>query len=109
MANYAQRRDELIMSGFRAGDATGEQRTADYFAIALHSPDVMGKDILSAKRIKKIYAKVHELEREFAQAFQKGDEQDYCQSQLDRTLAQIFPPEDFVPFAVRYPNIKKPK
>ena len=109
MSNYLQKRDAFILAGFRAGDATATQRTADYFAIALNSPDVMGKDTLSEKRIKKIYAKVMELQKDFSPAFQKGPEQDYYQEMLDRRLRQIFPPEDYVPFSERYDCITKPK
>ena len=109
MSNYLRQREELIMAGFRAGMDTGVQRTADFFAIALNSPDVMGRDTLGAARIKKIYAKALELQRQYAPAFQKGPEQDYYQELLDRRLRQIFPPEDYVPFAERYENVTKPK
>ena len=51
MSDYMKKREEYILSGFRAGDETGTQRTADYIAIALNSPDVMGKDTLGAGRI----------------------------------------------------------
>ena len=61
-----------------------------------------------AGRIKKIYAKVHELEHEFCKAFQKGPEQDYYQELFDRRMRQIFGPEDFVPFAERYDKITQP-
>lgn len=109
MSNYLRQREELIMAGFRAGMDTGVQRTADFFAIALNSPEVMGRDTLGAARIKKIYAKAMELQRQYAPAFQKGPEQDYYQELLDRRLRQIFPPEDYVPFSERYENITKPK
>ena len=109
MSNYLRQREELIMAGFRAGMDTGVQRTADFFAIALNSPEVMGKDTLGYARIKKIYARAMELQREFAPAFQKGPEQDYYQELLDRRLRQIFPPDEYVPFAERYENITKPK
>lgn len=107
--NYMKRREELILAGFRAGMDTGAQRTADFLSIALSDPEVMGKDTFSYKRIKKIYAKMIELQSEFAPAFQKGDEQDYYQEMFDRRLKQIFPPEVFVPFQERYENITKPK
>lgn len=109
MSNYLRQREELIMAGFRAGMDTGVQRTADFFAIALNSPEVMGKDTLGYARIKKIYAKAMELQRQYAPAFQKGPEQDYYQELLDRRLRQIFPPEDYVPFSERYDCITKPK
>jgi hypothetical protein len=68
----------------------------------------MGKDVLGPERIKKVYARLYELEAELAQAWRKGDEQDYAQSRLDRELRRIFG-GDFVPFSERYPDVKKPK
>lgn len=109
MNNYLKKKEELIMAGFRAGLATGAQRTADFMAIALSDPDVMGKDTFSFRRIKKIYKRMIDLQSEFAPAFQKGDEQDYYQEMFDRRLKQIFPPEDYTPFAERYEHVTKPK
>lgn len=108
MANYAQRRDALIRTAAEAGEMVGRQRMADLMALALNDPETMGKDVLGPERIKKVYAKLYELETELAQAWRKGDEQDYAQVRLDRELKRIFGC-DFVPFAERYPDVKKPK
>lgn len=108
MANYAQHRDALIRTAAEAGEMVGRQRMADLMALALNDPSVMGKDVLGPERIKKVYAKLHELEAELAQAWRKGDEQDYAQSRLDRELRRIFGGE-FVPFSERYPDVRNPK
>ena len=108
MANYAQRRDALIRIAAEAGEMVGRQKIADLMALALNDPAVMGKDVLGPERIKKVYTKLHELEAELAQAWRKGDEQDYAQARLDRELRRIFGNE-FVPFAERYPDVKRPK
>lgn len=108
MANYVQRRDALIRVAAEAGEMVGRQKMADLMALALNDPAVMGKDVLGPERIKRVYARLHELEAELAQAWRKGDEQDYAQARLDRELRRIFG-SDFVPFAERYPDVKKPK
>lgn len=108
MANYAQRRDALIRTAAEAGEMVGRQRMADLMALALNDPAVMGKDVLGPERIKRVYARLYELEAELAQAWRKGDEQDYAQARLDRELKRIFGNE-FVPFSERYPDVKKPK
>ena len=108
MANYTQRREAWITAGIDAGIDIGTQRMADLMALALNDPAVMGKDVLGPERIKRVYVKIHELEAKLAQAWRKGDEQDYAQAKLDRELRRIFGGE-FVPFAERYPNVRKPK
>ena len=108
MANYAQRRDALIRTAAEAGEMVGRQKMADLMALALNDPAVMGKDVLGPERIKRVYVKIHELEAKLAQAWRKGDEQDYAQAKMDRELRRIFG-NDFVPFSERYPDVKKPK
>lgn len=108
MANYAQRRDALIRTASEAGEMVGRQKIADLMALALNDPAVMGKDVLGPERIKRVYVRLHELEAELAQAWRKGDEQDYAQARLDRELKRIFGNE-FVPFTERYPDVRKPK
>lgn len=108
MANYAQCRDALIRIAAEAGEMVGRQKMADLLALALNDPATMGKDVLGPERIKRVYVKIHELEAELAQAWRKGDEQDYAQARLDRELKRIFGGE-FVPFSERYPDVKKPK
>ena len=108
MANYVQRREAWIKAGIEAGEKLGTQRTADLMALALNDPEVMGKGVLGAERIKKVYNKTLELHNELAQAWRKGDEQDYAQAVLDRELKRIFG-ADFIPFNERYPDVIKPK
>lgn len=109
MKNYAERREAWIRAGYEAGDDIGTQRTADFLAIVLNDPEIMGKDVFGAGRIKKVYEAIRALERKYAKAFQKHPEQDYYQEKLDDRLRRIFAPEDFIPFAKRYENIVQPK
>ena len=87
MANYAQRRDALIRTSAEAGEMVGRQKMADLMALALNDPAVMGKDVLGPERIKRVYVKIHELEAELAQAWRKGDEQDYAQAKAGSRIA----------------------
>ncbi len=108
MANYTQRREAWITAGIDAGIDIGTQRMADLMALALNDPEVMGKGVLGVDRIKKVYAKIQELQHDLSKAWLKCDEQDYQQARLDRELRRIFGGE-FVPFSERYPDVKKPK
>ena len=108
MKSYAERREAWIAASFEAGEETGTQRLADFVAIALNDPTIMGKDVFGAARIKKIYEKLYDLQRQYGKAYQTGPEQDYYQDKLDERLRRIFPPADFVPFAQRYDHIKQP-
>lgn len=108
MANYVQRREAWIRAGLEAGEQVGSQRLMDLMALALNDKDVMGKGVLGAERLKKVYKRIIRLESELAQAWQKGDEQDYYQAKLDRELERIFG-DDFTPFEVRYPDVTRPK
>lgn len=90
------------------GSGFGAQRMADLVSIALHDPEVMGKDVFGPERLKKVFARVKELEIAYTKAFSKGPEQDYYQEALDKNLREIFSEEDgFAPFQVRYPFIKE--
>lgn len=108
MATYTQRREAWITAALEAGVDVGTQRMADLMAIALNDPEVMGKGVLGVDRIKKVYAKIQELQNDLSKAWLKGDEQDYHQARLDRELKRIFG-DEFVPFSERYPDVKKPK
>ena len=108
MANYTQRREAWITAALEAGIDVGTQRMADLMALALNDPEVMGKGVFGVDRIKKVYAKIQELQHDLSKAWLKCDEQDYHQARLDRELRRIFG-SDFIPFAERYPDVKKPK
>ena len=108
MNSYMKRIKIISEESFHAGEMVGMQKIADLMAIVLNDAGVMGKDVFGSNRIKKIYSRLNQLQTEFAQAWQIGDEQDYMQEKLDRELKRIFG-SDFIPFQLRYPDIKRPK
>ena len=85
------------------------QKMADFFAIALNDPAVLGKSVLGKKRLMPVLQRVHELIDEFTPAFTVQDDADYMQDKLDRLLRQIYGDAEFVPFEERYPAIKQKK
>lgn len=91
------------------GGGIGMQKMADFFAIALNDPSVLGKSVLGKKRLMQVLQRVHELIEEFAPAFTVQDDAGYMQSKLDRLLQQIYGEAEFVPFEERYPAIKQKK
>lgn len=103
---YAERLKSEKQAYLSIGINFGTQRMADYIAVALNDPQVMGDSALGAKRIKKVFEAVRELELTLGSAFYASAEQDYWQEIMDRQLKQIFG-KDFSPFAERYPMLKK--
>ena len=107
--NYAQRQAASRQAYLDIGVEVGMQKMADFFAIALNDPAVLGKSVLGKKRLMPVLQRVHDLIDEFAPAFTVQDDADYMQDKLDRMLRQIYGDEEFVPFEGRYPAIKQKK
>ena len=107
--NYAQKQATARQAYLEIGMEVGMQKMADFFAIALNDPKVLGKSVLGRKRLEPVLLRVHDLCDEFAPAFTVQDEADYMQDKLDRLLRQIYGDEEFVPFEERYPAIKQKK
>lgn len=77
------------------------------YALALNDPEVMGKDVLGYKRLRRVLEgaiRYHDL---FCDALRRGPEADYLRAKLDERLRQIVPAEAFAPFEERYPRIRK--
>lgn len=107
--NYAQRQAASRQAYLDIGVEVGMQKMADFFAIALNDPSVLGKSVLGKKRLMPVLQRVHELIEEFTPAFTVQDDADYMQDKLDRLLQQIYGDSEFVPFEERYPAIKQKK
>lgn len=103
---YAERLKSEKQAYLSIGINFGTQRMADYIAVALNDPQIMGGSALGAKRIKKVFEAVRELELTLGAAFYANAEQDYWQEIMDRQLKQIFG-KDFSPFRTRYPMMKE--
>ena len=106
---YAQKQAAARQAYLDIGMEVGMQKMADFFAIALNDPSVLGKSVLGKKRLMPVLQRVHDLIDEFAPAFTVQDDADYMQDKLDRMLRQIYGDAEFVPFAERYPAIKQKK
>lgn len=107
--NYAQKQAAERKAYLEIGMEVGMQKMADFFAIALNDPAVLGKSVLGKKRLVTVLQRVRYLIDEFADAFTVEDEADYMQEKLDRILRQIYGDSEFVPFEERYPAIKQRK
>ena len=107
--NYAQRQAASRQAYLDIGVEVGMQKMADFFAIALNDPAVLGKSVLGKKRLVTVLQRVHELIDEFAPAFTVRDDADYMQVKLYRMLRQIYGDGEFVQFEERYPEIKQKK
>lgn len=105
--NYAQKQATARQAYLDIGMEVGMQKMADFFAIALNDPNVLGKSVLGKKRLMPVLQRVHDLIDEFSVAFTVQDDADYMQEKLDRILRQIYGDNEFVPFEERYPAIKQ--
>lgn len=107
MKNYAQRVADDRQKFLSVGTDFGCQMMADYVAIALNDPDVMGSNTLGEERLQRLFEKVHEIDRFYDEAFTSSPEADVMQEKLDARLQQIYKKGEFVPFMERYPFIKQ--
>ena len=104
--DYVKKRKAHDQTLLDIGQELGIQQMADYVTIALHDPDVMGKNVYSRQRIDKFFAKLQEIADYYGNAFSDSKEADYYQEQLDRAQREIFG-DDLQPFNVRYPYMKE--
>ena len=74
--NYAQRQAASRQAYLDIGVEVGMQKMADFFAIALNDPEVLGKSVLGKKRLMPVLQRVHDLIDEFASAFTVQDDAD---------------------------------
>ena len=91
------------------GMDTGFQKCWDLLQIALHDPEIMGRDTFGKERIKKIYWAMKELEKELGKAWLPTlhNDADVMQRNLDALLKEIWG-DELCPFNKRYPFIKQP-
>ena len=104
--DYIKKRTERDQAWLDTGEEMGIQKMADYLAIALHDPDVMGKNIYSRKRIDLFMKKLGELADFYGKAFSLKKEADWYQEKLDDALKEIYG-DDLQKFNVRYPKMKE--
>lgn len=90
---------------FNEGLQIGRQQFCDMLALALRNSEIMGKDVMSGKRIVPIQEEIIRLLDIYALAWRRHDEADYWQSQLDGALKEAYGSsvEPFYTFHERYP------
>lgn len=106
---YLAKQQAVQQGMLDVGMDTGFQKCWDLLQIALHDPNVMGKDTFGKERIKKLYLAMKDLEKELGKAWLPSVERDadVMQRDLDALLSEIWG-EELQPFQERYPYIKKP-
>lgn len=104
--DYQKRREARDQAWLDVGEEMGIQKMADYIAIALHDPDVMGKNVYSRERIDEFMAHLSRIADHYKKAFSLDKEADYHQELLDRAQKEIYG-DDMQPFNVRYPYVKE--
>lgn len=96
-----QRMQESKLDYILTGERIGRQEVVDAVAIALH------ENGWGYGRIRALLDRTSALLDYYAPAFTLGMEQDIYQERMDRELRDIIKDEkDFVPFSVRYSEIK---
>ena len=103
--SYIEQRDAIRREFFSAGMELAAQQTFDMLCLVLHDPEVMGKNIFGAERLKRLNTLLREREAMFHEAWLNNPETDWYQEKLDDALRDIF--GEIVPFAERYPYQRK--
>lgn len=104
--DYMKKREARDQAWLDVGEQMGVQKMADYVAIALHSPEVMKKNVHSRERIDEFMRMLADIADFYAPAFTLDKEADYYQELLDRAQAEIYG-ADMQPFKERYPYVKE--
>ena len=88
----------------------GFQKACDFISIALNSPEVMGKSVMSGEKIDKVFSYAIDMVNEYHEAYSpsKYPEADVWQARLDEYQKKIFK-DKFLPFEKRYPSIRRNK
>ena len=102
---YLAKIDAKKQECFVAGCDITAQQFFDLLCVVLNDPDIMGKDVFGADRLKKLHEALKETEKQFEVAWLNQTESDYYQEKLDARLRKIFGEID--PFKKRYPLMKE--
>ena len=103
---YLEKQNARYQDNFVAGCEITAQQMFDMMCLALHDPEVMGKDVFGRKRLEKLFKKLNELANYYHTAFTDDKEADLVQEELDRNLKEVYG-DDFQDFFTRYPYVKK--
>ncbi len=106
---YLQKQRATVDAYRQAEKDTYIQFMTDTLILTLNDPEVMGKDVFSRERIKRVVEAWGKKFDKYHGALEKGDEQDYHQIKMDEALRSILGEEGFAPFKERYDWLKEPK
>ena len=102
---FLAKQEQIRQDSFVAGCDITAQQMFDMMCLALHDPEIMGKDTFGASRLLKVHKAMYELERQYHDAWIHNEESDYKQEKMDAALREIF--GEVEPFNVRYPFMKE--
>jgi len=102
---FLAKQEAIRQKCFEVACDTTSQQFFDYMCVVLNDPEIMGKDVFGAKRLRKVHEAMKKLDKEFSEAWCGGQESDYYQEKLDERLRQIF--GEIEPFMKRYPYLKE--
>ena len=75
---------------FEAGLQSGRQQIMDMMSLVLNDPTIMGKDTFGKDRLIKIVKAVGDKIDYFQPAWEKCDDADYYQKEMDDLLAKVY-------------------
>lgn len=105
--DYLAKQRAMKQAYLEAGVQTGRQQIIDCMVLALHDPQIMGKDTFGANRILNVVKGIGAYLDTYMEAFHATDESDYYQSKLDAALAEVLGDGMKDSFVDRYEYVKQ--
>lgn len=102
---FLEKQQAKNMKYFEIGIDVGMQMACDVISLALHNPEVVGKDTFAGKRLRPVMEAALKIREMFGPAWGGGPEADYYQEKLDEALRNAYGEID--PFEERYPYCKE--
>lgn len=88
--NFLERQRAIQKAYFEAGLQSGRQQIMDMMSLVLNDPDIMGKDTFGKDRLLKVVKGIGEKIDYFQPAWEKSDDADYYQKEMDDSLAKVY-------------------
>ena len=104
---FLERQRQMEDAMFQAGMRCGIQYNNDIDHIVLNDPDIMGKDVMGAKRLEKIHKAAEAMSEYYEPALDaRKPEADVFRDRMDKKLRKIWG-DRMVPFEERLDELKK--
>lgn len=101
--DYQARQRAAKQAFLNIGVECGRQQATDMFITVLADFEIMGNKKLRPEEQEKVLRETEKRLRYFFEAWEKSQEADKYQEELDTLLRDAVPPERFDPFEKRYP------